>query len=73
MRYEPSDEVVQGPGHLLGLARNGKTVFVKRFFRSKPVSARFVANMSFATVVRLLDFGSIRVAKLREEASDEVH
>lgn len=40
----------------------GRTLYVKGFFRDRPVHSRFVANMSYALVTQLINRACIRLA-----------
>ena len=50
------------------MKKSAKWVLVDRFFKGRPTSAVFVANMSYSLVTWLLSNGRIWIMK-REEAS----
>ncbi len=41
-----------------------RTVYVDRFFKGRPTSIVFVANMSYSLVTRLIRYERIRIAEV---------
>jgi hypothetical protein len=66
-KWEPGDAVLDTADAFHEALASNRVVFVKRYFRDRPVSIRVVANMSYAVVTRLIAMRHIVLARNLQE------